>query len=313
MSPALVAASTTWSRRGRASAASSGAAGPERPSRDGHRRGRDGRRFLPQVPPLTFLPTCDGLWSSISYVVGASRDLSRRLRRSHVNDVNPQQPWHGHKRPAHKGVMQRYASSIPRDRSSPGCVIDWMVAEALFRPVGSGWLPSPALSHSCFRRCVACLRFGDKPEAAACAPRVYSGARIQANSKARVRVAMYSYIGADGPYPPEFGASMRSSSHHKGVALHPWLVPYRIVEHAGVSRGGVASRPAWLPGPFLPDASRRHGSKRTRGLRGARGRSSTVSSCGRASRRRPQRPLPRTIARCPRPQAVAVQGDVGLV
>jgi hypothetical protein len=48
----------------------------------------------------------------------SSRQPSRtcRPRRSHANDVNPQQPRHVHKPPAHKGVTQQRARS-----ASPGC------------------------------------------------------------------------------------------------------------------------------------------------------------------------------------------------
>ena len=56
--------------------------------------------------PLSFPPASDQLRSFISYVVSAFANGSRWRRRSHVNDVNPQQPRHVHKPPVHKGVTQ---------------------------------------------------------------------------------------------------------------------------------------------------------------------------------------------------------------
>ena len=79
-----------------------------------------------------------------------------------------------------------------------------------------------------------------------------AGEWFHANAQARVRVAMYSYIGADGPYPPEFSAAMRSSSHHKGVALHPWLVPYRIVERCWRQSWRSSVAPSLAARPFPP-------------------------------------------------------------
>ena len=49
----------------------------------------------------------------------STRQPSRtcRPRRSHTNDVNPQQPRHVHKPPAHKGLKRKRARDRRRDRS----------------------------------------------------------------------------------------------------------------------------------------------------------------------------------------------------
>lgn len=80
--------------------------------------------------------------------------------------------------------------------------------------------------------------------------RVHGG--FHASAQARVWVAVYSDIGADGPWPPEFSAAMRSSSHHKGVAPHPWLVPYRIVERCWRQSWRSSVAPSLAARPFPP-------------------------------------------------------------
>ena len=49
-------------------------------------------------------PTTQRLCSFLSYLVNASTKPAYRPRRSHANDVNPQQPPHVHKPPAHKST-----------------------------------------------------------------------------------------------------------------------------------------------------------------------------------------------------------------
>jgi hypothetical protein len=55
---------------------------------------------------LTFPPTRDRLRSFMSYIVTASAQLFRLRRRSHANDVKPEQRDVVHNPTAHKGVLR---------------------------------------------------------------------------------------------------------------------------------------------------------------------------------------------------------------
>ncbi len=72
------------------------------------------RPWLPPfIAPLTFLPACCPVLSFLSYVVRALPARTRPRRRSHANDVNPQQLRHVHKPPAHKATKRSRSRDCP--------------------------------------------------------------------------------------------------------------------------------------------------------------------------------------------------------
>jgi hypothetical protein len=73
----------------------------------------DGPSLSPLIAPLTFPRARDRLRSFRSYIPSASNQRPDRPRRSHMNNVNPQQPRDGQRRPAHKGVKQQHATGSP--------------------------------------------------------------------------------------------------------------------------------------------------------------------------------------------------------
>ena len=80
------------------------------------------RPWLPALAArLTFPPAADRLWSFMSYVVGASGDLSGCRRRSHVNDVKAQQPSGFETRAAHKATKES-----SRSRPNGAAAHDWI-------------------------------------------------------------------------------------------------------------------------------------------------------------------------------------------
>jgi hypothetical protein len=72
----------------------------------------------PQVSVPTPAPPEHPLRSFRSYVARASHRDDSAPRRSHVNDVNPQQPWHVHRPPAHKATRRSRAPGMPDERNA---------------------------------------------------------------------------------------------------------------------------------------------------------------------------------------------------
>ncbi len=107
----------------------------------------------PFSAPLTFPRPAT---SYVVYVVRRQPSIrrSRQPRRSHVNDVNPQQPRHVHKPPAHKA---------PKESSVLGGTRGRMRFSVPFRVSASSWGTAPAP-----RRLAGCCLDGQQRRASAC-------------------------------------------------------------------------------------------------------------------------------------------------